>query len=318
MMASGKNAKKARRELPVINQREGLPWLTITAVTVIVALAATIFFVVFNAREDKNQAAEVLAPFVPTAENQDPAAGIEGVFTGAADTYKVGLHVTPPTRVAYDRFPPVGGPHDAEWAACNGVVYEVPVRNENMVHTLEHGAIWITYNPDTIGDQLDTLRGLVEGKQYITLSPYPGLDSRISLQAWAHQLKVDSADDGRIQQFITALQRNQFLTPEVNGTCAQPTFDIANPPAFDATPPGADAVQMDGTGGASGAVVTQDSAEAQGETAPETGMTESGTADPATTSAEAVPTGDTAPAATGTESSDTAETTEPSVAATTG
>lgn len=289
MMASGRNAKKARRELPVINQRDGLPWLTIAAVTVIVALAATIFFVVFSAKSVKDQAASAQQAFVPTSENQDPSTGIADVYAGATDTYKVGLHVSPPTRVAYDRFPPVGGPHDAEWAACNGVVYDVPVRNETMVHTLEHGAIWITYNPDSIGGELDTLKALVKGKQYITLSPYPGLDAKISLQAWAHQLKVDSASDERIQQFITALQRNPFLTPEVNGTCAQPTFDTANPPAFDSSAPGADAVQMGGTGGQSGAVVTQDSAEMQAETVPQTGLSESGT-DTATTSAEAVPT----------------------------
>ena len=303
MMASGKNAKKSRRDLPVINQRTGLPWLTITAVAVVVALAATIFLVVFNAREDKNAAADALAPFVPSETNQDPSTGIADVYAGATDTYKVGLHVSPPTRVAYDRYPPVGGPHDAEWAACNGVVYDVAVRNENMVHTLEHGAIWITYNPDTIGGDLDALKALVQGKQYITLSPYPGLDSKISLQAWAHQLKLDSASDPRIQQFITALQRNPYLTPEVNGTCAQPTFDTANPPAFVAEAPGSDAVQMDGQGGQSGAVVTQDSAELQTETVPETGMSESGT-DTATTSAEAVPT-DATPTDSGTATSDT-------------
>jgi hypothetical protein len=311
MMASGRNAKKARRELPVINQREGLPWLTIAAVTVIVALAGTIFFVVFNARQDKNAAAGALAPFVPTSENQDPAAGIEGVFTGAPDTYKVGVHVTPPTRVAYDMFPPVGGPHDAEWAACNGVVYDAPVRNESMVHTLEHGAIWITYNPDTIGADLDTLKALVDGKPYLTLSPYPDLETKISIQAWAHQLKLDSATDERIQQFITALQRNPFLTPEVNGTCEQPTFDTANPPAFDASPPGADAVQMDGTGGGSGAVVTQDSAEVQVPPATDTSTGEPG-ADAATSSAEVVPTENATVPSAATAPSD------PSVAATTG
>ncbi len=36
------------------------------------------------------------------------------------------------------------------WATCNGVVYTKAVRIENMVHTLEHGAVWIAYNPDTI------------------------------------------------------------------------------------------------------------------------------------------------------------------------
>ncbi len=269
MMASGKSAKKQRRALPAISQREGLPWLTITAVAVIVALAAVIFAVVFNAKQDKNQAAaaqqaiiDQLKPWEPTTENPDPSKKIPEIYVGTTDQYKVGLHVEPPTRVTYDRYPPIGGPHDSTWAACNGVVYAVAVRNENMVHTLEHGAVWVTYNPENIaaGD-LDILKTLVDGKQYITLSPYPSLSSKISLQSWGHQLMLDSAGDERVRQFITALQRNPNTTPEVNGTCEQPIFDTVNPPAFDASSPGADAVQMDGSGGTSGAVATASSEE---------------------------------------------------------
>ena len=123
-----------------------------------------------------------------------------------------------------------------------------------MVHTLEHGAVWITYNPDTIdaGD-LDTLNALVAGKPYITLTPVPraGLD-KISLQAWAHQLKVDSASDERVKQFITALRRNPGYYPEIGAHLPAADLRHRNPPAFDPTPPGADAVPMDGTGGTSG------------------------------------------------------------------
>jgi Protein of unknown function (DUF3105) len=304
MMASGKTAKKQRRAVPVVSQREGLPWLTITAVAIVVALAATVFFVVYGAKRTKDEAAaaetaisESLQPWEPSADNLDPSTAIAGIFVGDANNYKVGLHVSPPTRVAYDRFPPVGGPHDAEWAACNGVVYNTAVRNENMVHTLEHGAIWITYNPDTINaDDLDILKALVNGKQYITLSPYPGLTSKISLQAWAHQLMLDSASDERVRQFITALQRNPNTTPEVNGTCSQPTFDIENPPAFDPSTPGADAVQMDGTGGSSGAVATQASEELN--TMLDSSATETPSATDSVTASE-VPTTGATPATTG-------------------
>jgi hypothetical protein len=312
MMASGKSAKKQRRALPVITQREGLPWLTISAVAVIVALAAVIFVVVFNARQDKNAAAAAVAAFVPSASNPDPSTTIKDIYVGTTDQYKVGLHIEEPTRVAYDRYPPVGGPHDAVWAACNGVVYTVAVRNENMVHTLEHGAIWITYNPDTIaaGD-LDLLKARVEGKQYITLSPYPALSTKISLQSWGHQLMLDSAGDERINQFITALQRNTNTTPEVNGTCDQPTFDTASPPAFDASTPGPDAVQMDGTGGTSGAVATQDTAELQTGSTADTGAATEGTD---TVTATPTATGDVAP----TDTTDTAATDTAPVSATTG
>jgi hypothetical protein len=260
MMASGKSAKNRRSAPPaLVSRRQGLPWLTIGAVAVILALAAGIFLVVYNQNRSNEQAAAEVAAWTPTEENRDPSTAIPGIYVGAATVsedgrfsytdYAAALHVGTEERVAYNRFPPVGGPHDGVWAACNGVVYTVPVRDENMVHTLEHGAVWVTYNPDTIaaGD-LDVLTSLVENQTYISLSPYPGLDSPISLQGWAHQLKVDSASDERVRQFIAAVRLNPYLYPETGATCSQPTFDTVNPPAFDASPRGADAVPMSGAG----------------------------------------------------------------------
>ncbi len=258
MMASGKNAKKSRSAAPVVSRSQGLPWLTIGAVVVVLLLIGGIFTVVLKKNNQNDAAAAAVAPFVPSDTNKDPSTKIEGIYAGKSTVasngtlsfteYKAALHVDSTQRVAYDRYPPIGGPHDAEWADCNGDVYTVAVRNENMVHPLEHGAVWITYNPKTIaaGD-LDKLKALVTGKTYIYMSPYPDLDSPISLQAWAHQLKVPSASDVRIKQFITALQQNQYIAPEPGGSCDQPGF-AANPPAFDASKPGADAIQMNGAG----------------------------------------------------------------------
>jgi len=261
MMASNKNTRKSRSSAPVVPRRHGLPWLNIGAVVVVLALAVGIFAVVLSKSNEKSAAADALAPWVPTVDNPDPSTKIPGIYVGAstpatADTpanyvdYKAAVHITADQRVAYNRYPPVGGPHDGTWANCNGIVYATGVRSENMVHTLEHGAVWITYNPDTIaaGD-LDVLTSLVKGQPYMTLSPYPGLDAPISLQAWAHQLKVDSASDERVQQFITALRQNRWVYPEAGATCQQPSFDTANPPPFDPSPPGKDAIPMSGTGG---------------------------------------------------------------------
>src|SRR6476659_6775093 len=260
MMASGKSTKKSRTPAPVVTRRQGLPWVTIGAVVVVLALAAGIFFVVFNKTRENNAAQDALAPWTPSESNQDPSTAIPGIYVGAAtpataDTpasyvdYKAAIHITADQRVAYNRYPPVGGPHDGTWANCNGIVYATAVRSENMVHTLEHGAVWITYNPDTISDaDLTVLKGLVDNQPYTTLTPYPGLDSTISLQAWAHQLKVDSASDPRIGEFITALRLNPYVYPETGATCEQPSFDIDNPPAFETSPPGDDAVPMSGEG----------------------------------------------------------------------
>ena len=66
----------------------------------------------------------------------------------------------------------------------------------------------------------------MNGQPYTTLTPVPGSGRQISLQAWAHQLKVDSATDERVQQFITALRQNRWVYPETGATCQQPSFDV--------------------------------------------------------------------------------------------
>ena len=173
-------------------------------------------------------------------ENPDPSVNIPGIYVGASHPgdrrgvrrryvdYKAAMHITADQRVAYNRFPPVGGPHDGTWANCNGIVYATAVRNENMVHTLEHGAVWITYNPDTIaaGD-LDILHGAGRRAAVPDALALPRASTRpISLQAWGHQLKLDSASDERVEQFITALRQNRWVYPETGATCQQPTFDV--------------------------------------------------------------------------------------------
>ncbi len=179
----------------------------------------------------------------PTSGN--PAAGIEGIVRV---DYPGGLHADPGQRVAYDQSPPFGGAHDAVWADCAGIVYPTAVRNEHMVHALEHGTVWIAYHPEQVtGSALNRLKAKVDGQPYLMLSPYPTLDKPISLQSWGHQLKLDRADDRRIDDFIKALRSNRFTTPEPGARCdpADPTvFDATNPPPFDPSPPGPDTMPV--------------------------------------------------------------------------
>jgi hypothetical protein len=104
--------------------------------------------------------------------------------------------------------PPVGGDHNAVWQNCMGDVYDAPIANEHAAHSLEHGAVWITYRPDLAKDQVEKLATKVRGKEKLLMSPYQNLDAPISLQAWGYQLKVQNADDGRIDEFIKALRVN--------------------------------------------------------------------------------------------------------------
>jgi hypothetical protein len=141
-------------------------------------------------------------------------------------TYRVeGQHTHVEGNISYDSTPPRGGDHSQYWADCTGTVYPNAIANENAVHMLEHGAVWITYNPDTATkDDIAALTKDVQGVNDMALSPYPGLKTPISLQAWGYQLFVQKASDPRVQQFISLLRHNPATTPEKTSTCSQPTF----------------------------------------------------------------------------------------------
>jgi len=238
-MASGKTSKAVRNARSAVVTQRTVPWGGIIAGAVIVLFAAAVFGYVLLQSQSKNAREEALAPFTPTQENPDPSTKIAGIVV---KQYQGGLHVLPSDQVAYTTSPPYGGSHDENWAACNGVVYPEAVRTETLVHSLEHGAVWIAYNPDQIsGDALSTLSAKVASQPYTVMSPYPGLDQPISLQSWGHQLKLSDAGDIRIDQFIQSLRRNPYGShPEVGASClarGPGLFDQDNPPAFVPAPP---------------------------------------------------------------------------------
>ncbi|MGX7824665.1 DUF3105 domain-containing protein [Actinokineospora sp. 24-640] len=186
--------------------------------------------------------------FTPSEADPDPTEDIEGVLR---IDYAHGIqHVDAPRRVDYDNLPPLGGAHDSHWAPCNGVVFPVAVRTEHFVHSLEHGAVWLTYDPERVqGADLAALVARVEGKPYTVLSPFPGQAKAVSVQSWGRQLQVEAVDDERIDQFVTATRGNRFLAPEPGARCdsvGQDYFDESDPPPFQAGPPGPDAVPETG------------------------------------------------------------------------
>ncbi len=197
---------------------------------------------------DPDDLAPDLSRFEPSEDNQDPSEDIPDV---EVVEYAQGLHTLSLTqRVDYDRSPPFGGAHAQVWADCQGTVYDEPVRTEEMVHSLEHGTVWIAYNADDVSDaDVSDLADKVDGQPYLMLSPWPDLDRPISLQSWGHQLKVESVDDPRIDQFIAALRENPYTTPEPGARCdSQDTgFDVTDPPAFEFAAPGPDAMPVDGS-----------------------------------------------------------------------
>ncbi|MEU6041816.1 DUF3105 domain-containing protein [Actinomadura sp. NPDC047616] len=186
-----------RNQKNVLTKRE-VPWGGIVFFTVIgVVAVVAIAFAFMQTREPSASEAAAISGVVQK-EN------LSRDHTGGA--------------VQYDTNPPMGGAHDPVWQNCDGRVYDQPLRNENAVHSLEHGAVWITYRPGLAGDQLDRLKDKVDGTDYTLLSPYPNLDAPIVLSAWGKQLKVQDASDSRIDAFLRAYVKGP-QTPEPGAAC---------------------------------------------------------------------------------------------------
>jgi hypothetical protein len=159
-----------------------------------------------------------------------------GYPSGKADANAmVHDHVVGP--VAYSLTPPVGGPHFGTWMNCG--VYTRPVPSERAVHTLEHGAVWITYRPSLSSSDVATLTALVlkqstlSSNRYLDLSPWASEDlpSPIVISAWGHQLKIDTAADARLQRFIDAFRAKKGVTPELGAACDGIPVDEGGRPA---------------------------------------------------------------------------------------
>jgi hypothetical protein len=141
-------------------------------------------------------------------------------------------HVTGP--VHYVVTPPVGGPHDPVW--MNAGVYTKPVPVARAVHNLEHGAVWITYDPNLPAREVKQLVAFVTkqslitedlssygisnaANRYVDLTPWTSnsLPSPIVISSWGYQLRVTSPTDPRLQQFVDTFRYKQQYSPEFGG-----------------------------------------------------------------------------------------------------
>lgn len=122
----------------------------------------------------------------------------------------------PSVKIVAADLPPAGGMHHDMFQNCG--IYVSPIETEKAVHSMEHGAVWITYQDGLSEAGIATLRRTVADQQYLLLSPYPGQRSPIVLTSWGVQLELDSVHDERFDDFI-ARYRLGPLTPERGASC---------------------------------------------------------------------------------------------------
>jgi len=125
-------------------------------------------------------------------------------------------HVT--KTVKYPTEPPVGGDHNQVWMNCNGDVYTKALNNMNAVHSLEHGAVWVTYNSKAGKADVDALAAKVKKTPYTLMSPDDDQADPIMLTAWGHQRTVKSASDPDVDAFFAKFVQGS-QTPEPGAPC---------------------------------------------------------------------------------------------------
>lgn len=119
--------------------------------------------------------------------------------------------------VLYAQVPPVGGPHNARWQNCG--FYTESIANWHGVHTLEHGAVWVTYDPALPQADITQLAPLAE-LGHVLITPYPGLPDPVVASAWGNQVRLDSVADPRLEQFIREFRLNPETSPEPGALCS--------------------------------------------------------------------------------------------------
>jgi len=156
----------------------------------------------------------LVVSIVLTPQPASYSAGGSGAEIDGVETFEnTSAHVT--GAVDYAQTPPTGGEHNPAWLNCG--VYTEQVPNENAVHSLEHGALWVTYDPSLSDADLATLQAKLPST-YVILSPFEGLPAPIVLSGWNVQLQVDDADDARIADFFEEYWKSDSV-PEPGALC---------------------------------------------------------------------------------------------------
>ena len=154
-------------------------------------------------------------PTVPAAPAgaEDAPEGIEGVVVVPVTGNEHVRH-----DVEYPTAPPAGGPHLGIWLNCG--FYTVPVLDELAVHSLEHGAVWVTYRSDVGAETLGALQVLAAQVSHLLVSPYEAQEAPLVLSAWARQLHLDSFEDPRFDRFLEAYLFDGPTVPEPGAACS--------------------------------------------------------------------------------------------------
>ena len=108
--------------------------------------------------------------------------------------------------VDYERIPPLSGPHHG--GVVDAGYYEQPQSTEELVHSLEHGAVVVYYDPDAITEEARSdlrERANVHTGTWTSVIVAPSQDNPeapYTLTAWRHRLRIDEYEPEAVTAFL--------------------------------------------------------------------------------------------------------------------
>lgn len=150
----------------------------------------------------------------PAPTRQDLSVFFKGTFTASQSRDHIAVGAT---HAPYATNPPSSGPHYENPAPIG--VYDEQQPDEQLVHNLEHGQIWVSYKcPDGCPELVEQLKGVVKQYQLYLFEPRKENPQKICLAAWEYIDCFDDFDQQRIEAFF---QQRENKGPEKLPSSAQ-------------------------------------------------------------------------------------------------
>ncbi len=123
-------------------------------------------------------------------------------------------HIPDGTQLQFDSNPPTSGQHYDKWITRG--IYDKPQPDGNLVHSLEHGAVILSYKVDLPNEDVEKIKSVFSSVSVSKkiMVPRDNLDVPVALTSWGRLLKlqtIDATSEAKIKEFM---ETNEDRGPE--------------------------------------------------------------------------------------------------------
>lgn len=119
-------------------------------------------------------------------------------------------HIKDGERVDYKTNPPTSGPHYEVPSNWGIIDHEIP--DEAVLHSLEHGGVWVSYRPGIAPSAIEKLKEVVKKTgSKVLMAPRSKNDKDVALVSWGRSYKFDLNSDGSFDEGLVKAYIRQYI-----------------------------------------------------------------------------------------------------------